>query len=81
VEARTIFNNCGSYSLGGSIGQADAGSLSSAAYELNSGFWGGTSINYSLYLPLTLKNSLTSGLLEVPYRTIDQLRLSYYIFD
>ena len=52
----TTFSVGGSYSLGGSIGQPDAGSLSSGSYTLNGGFWGGASINYSIYLPLVLKN-------------------------
>jgi hypothetical protein len=48
----------GSYSLGGSIGQPDAGSLSGGSYQLNGGFWGGASIaNYTIYLPLVVKNS------------------------
>lgn len=46
----------GSYSLAGSIGQPDAGALSGGSYTLNGGFWGGASINYNVYLPLTLKN-------------------------
>jgi len=51
------FSTGGSYSLGGSIGQADAGSLSGGSYTLNGGFWAGMSIaNYTIYLPLTLKN-------------------------
>jgi hypothetical protein len=51
------FSVGGSYSLGGSIGQPDAGVLSSGSYQLNSGFWGGAAINYNIYLPLTLKKS------------------------
>jgi hypothetical protein len=50
------FSTGGSYSLGGSIGQPDAGSLSGGSYQLNGGFWSGASINYNIYLPLTLKN-------------------------
>ena len=43
----------GSYSLGGSVGQADAGSLSGGAYTLSGGFWAGAAIaHYSIYLPL-----------------------------
>jgi hypothetical protein len=45
-----------SYSLGGSIGQPDAGSMGGGSYQLNGGFWGGASINYNIYLPLVLKN-------------------------
>jgi hypothetical protein len=50
------FSTGGSYSLGGTIGQPYAGSLSGGSYQLNGGFWGGASINYNIYLPLTLKN-------------------------
>jgi hypothetical protein len=50
------FSSGGSYSLGGSIGQPDAGSLSGGSYQLNGGFWGGASIaNYNVYLPLVRK--------------------------
>jgi hypothetical protein len=51
------FSTGGSYSLGGTIGQPDAGSLSGGSYQLNGGFWGGASINYNIYLPLVLKNA------------------------
>ncbi len=50
------FSTGGGYSLGGTIGQPDAGSMGGGSYQLNGGFWGGASINYSIYLPLTLKN-------------------------
>ena len=50
------FSTGGGYSLGGTIGQPDAGSMSNGSYQLNGGFWGGASINYNIYLPLTLKN-------------------------
>lgn len=33
------FTTGGTYSLGGTIGQADAGMLSGGAYTLNGGFW------------------------------------------
>jgi hypothetical protein len=46
----------GSYSLSGSIGQPDTGSLSGGSYQLNGGLWGGASINYNIYLPLVLKS-------------------------
>jgi hypothetical protein len=50
------FSTGGSYSLGGSIGQPDAGVLNGGSYQLNGGFWGGAAINYNIYLPLALKN-------------------------
>jgi hypothetical protein len=45
----------GSYSLGGSIGQPDAGTSSGGTYLLEGGFWGGSlniTPNYRIYLPL-----------------------------
>ncbi len=50
------FSTGGSYSLGGTIGQPDAGSMGGGTYQLNGGFWGGSIINYNIYLPLVLKN-------------------------
>ena len=50
------FSMGGSYSLGGSIGQPDAGSMSGGGYTLTGGFWGGaSSANYRIYLPLVMK--------------------------
>ena len=49
------FSTGGPYSLGGSIGQSDAGVLSGGSYTLNGGFWGGAALNYNIYLPLVLK--------------------------
>jgi hypothetical protein len=48
----------GSYSLGGTIGQFDAGQLSGGDYELGGGFWGGgalVEVLYTIYLPLIYK--------------------------
>jgi hypothetical protein len=46
----------GAFTLGGSIGQADAGApLSGGSYSLRGGFWGGVSIGSNLYLPLVLR--------------------------
>jgi hypothetical protein len=55
-----INSNGGSYSLSGSIGQPDAGSLGGGSYSLNGGFWGGgvnvpAQTSFSIYLPLVLK--------------------------
>lgn len=49
------------YSLGGTIGQPDAGTLSGGGYMLVGGFWGGAgpageASQYHIYLPLVLKN-------------------------
>ncbi len=48
------FSTVGAYSLGGTVGQADAGALSGGSYALSGGFWygGGGS---ALYLPLILR--------------------------
>ena len=51
----TMFSTGGSYSLGGTIGQPDAGVLRDGGYTLNGGFWGGAALNYNIYLPLVLK--------------------------
>jgi len=42
--------------LDGTIGQAMVGVVSSAPYELCSGFWCGTAAQYRVYLPLVLRN-------------------------
>jgi hypothetical protein len=51
------FSTGGSYSLGGTIGQPDAGASSNGTYTLASGFWGGTLAQHRLYLPLVLRNT------------------------
>ena len=46
-----------SYSLGGTIGQPDAGTSTGGTYTLSGGFWGGgaAAIEYNLFLPLILR--------------------------
>jgi len=46
----------GGYSLGGTIGQPDAGVLQGGGYTLVGGFWGGAAAQYRVYLPLVLRN-------------------------
>jgi len=46
----------GSYSLGGTVGQPDAGVLQGGDYTLAGGFWGGAAAQYRVYLPLVLRN-------------------------
>ncbi|MCI0399326.1 MAG: hypothetical protein L0332_09460 [Chloroflexi bacterium] len=52
------FSSGGGYSLGGTIGQADAGPAGGGAYTLEGGFWGGAepaappTPDNTLYLPL-----------------------------
>jgi hypothetical protein len=56
IDGGGAFSTGGSYSLSGSIGQPDAGSLSGGSYTLVGGFWGGAPIaNYNVYLPLVRK--------------------------
>lgn len=46
-----------SYSLSGTAGQPDAGSMNSGSYDLNGGFWFGPYYFYKINLPVILKNS------------------------
>ena len=50
------FSEGGGYSLGGTVGQPDAGVLSGGGYTLAGGFWGGGAARYGIYLPLVVKN-------------------------
>ena len=52
------FSTGGSYTLGGTIGQPDAGTLSGGSYTLAGGFWGGAvaaPAQRHLYLPLAAR--------------------------
>jgi hypothetical protein len=49
------FSTGGTYSLGGTIGQADAGILSGGTYTLNGGFWNAAADLLYFYLPMILK--------------------------
>jgi hypothetical protein len=46
----------GGYSLAGTAGQADAGSLAGEGYTLSGGFWVGAG-PYRIHLPLVLSNA------------------------
>jgi hypothetical protein len=49
----------GSYTLGGTAGQPDAGNLDGGTYTLSGGFWPGGSpaeVVYRVYLPLILRS-------------------------
>jgi len=49
----------GSYSLGGTVGQPDAGNLAGGTYTLGGGFWQGgypAEVVYRVYLPLILRS-------------------------
>ncbi len=43
------------YTVSGTVGQADAGTMSGGNYALVGGFWGATNIEYSLYLPVVVR--------------------------
>lgn len=55
------FAGGGAYTLGGTMGQAEAGAAGGGAYALNSGFWGEAAPTavppdtYAAYLPAVLK--------------------------
>ena len=50
------FRSDARYSLGGTIGQPDAGILEGGGYTLVGGFWGAAPVQYLLRLPLALRN-------------------------
>ena len=49
----------GSYTLGGTAGQLDAGQLASGSYTIGGGFWGGGAVatqnGHIRYLPLVIR--------------------------
>jgi len=54
------FSTGGGYSLGGTIGQPDAGMLTGGGYTLGGGFWRGGAVAlppYTIYLPLVVRQS------------------------
>jgi hypothetical protein len=50
------FSTGGDYTLGGTVGQPDAGAVTGGVYTLLGGFWG-SAAQYRVYLPLVLRNS------------------------
>jgi hypothetical protein len=52
-----MYSAGGAYTLGGTVGQPDAGVLEGGAYTLAGGFWGGASAVQRLYLPLLLRDA------------------------
>jgi hypothetical protein len=52
------FSTGGGYSLGGTVGQPDAGVMTGGGYTLGGGFWGGGALaaQHQLYLPLVMRN-------------------------
>jgi hypothetical protein len=52
-----MYSAGGAYTLGGTVGQPDAGVLKGGAYTLAGGFWGGASAVHRLYVPLLLRDA------------------------
>ena len=50
------FSSGGDYSLGGTIGQPDAGLLTGPGYQLAGGFWTGGGGLYRVHLPVILRS-------------------------
>ena len=54
----STFSSGGNYSLGGTIGQPDAGVMQGGDYTLGGGFWGGGELHAPqsfVYLPITIR--------------------------
>jgi hypothetical protein len=51
-----MWSTDGSYSLGGTAGQPDAGPLTGGGYTLVGGFWSGGLFGQWVYLPLVLRS-------------------------
>ena len=51
------FSTGGNYTLGSTIGQPDAATLTGGDYTLGGGFWGGgaVAVEYKVYLPVVLR--------------------------
>ena len=49
------FSTGGEYSLGGTIGQPDAGTLSGGSYALRGGFWVDAADNVKVHLPMVVR--------------------------
>jgi hypothetical protein len=51
------FSQGGGYTLGGTVGQPDAGVLSDGSYTLTGGFWPNSgATQHNIYLPVVLRN-------------------------
>jgi hypothetical protein len=51
-----MYSAGGAYTLGGTVGQPDAGVLKGSNYTLTGGFWSGAYAVRRLYLPLLLRD-------------------------
>ena len=51
-----IWSSGGGYTLGGTIGQADAGAMSGGGFALTGGFWAGVPVYRNVFLPVVLRS-------------------------
>ena len=47
----------GTYELGGTAGQAEAGAMTGGTFSLTGGFWGGITGQTQIYVPLAIKQA------------------------
>jgi hypothetical protein len=50
-----MFSSSSEYTLGGTIGQPDPGTLGSGGYGLSGGFWAGAEARYVVALPIAAR--------------------------
>ena len=55
VDGGGGFSSGGEYALRGTVAQPDAGALAGGDYALGGGFWPGGRVDYSVYLPIVLR--------------------------
>jgi hypothetical protein len=48
-------SSAGSYTLSGTIGQPDAGTLGGGTYIVTGGFWAASEFSFYIYLPLVMR--------------------------
>jgi hypothetical protein len=51
----TMASRAGDYTLSGTLGQAEAGSVSQASATLHGGFWAGSLTQHRVFLPLVVR--------------------------
>jgi hypothetical protein len=51
----TTFSTGGTYTLGATVGQPDAGAMTGGDFTLSGGFWSGAAVQHTIYLPLLLR--------------------------
>ena len=56
ADGGTTFSLVDSYTLGATLGQSGACSLSGGNYTLSGGFWNSVITNFDIYLPIVLRS-------------------------